>query len=205
MPRFEGKPERLSPRRAIFCGTHIAIIARLTPSVSRSIGKYGCANAKASFCLRESFYKSIHEICFVLTKQISVSGRACPLRRALKGTPFLYAAKLPAEALAPRGAAPRRGAGLPLQAGLPLRKDVCISDSARIGTGASARSAPLAGGKPPSAAPGGRYAPARARQAGGLYAARQFFFSSRARYSIVSALYARAPVHLGSCSRMGLP
>ena len=32
-----------------------------------------------------------------------------------------------------------------------------------------------------------------------------FFFSSRARYSCVSALYARAPVHLGSCSKIGLP
>ena len=55
MPRFEGKPARLSPRRAIFGGTHIVIIARLTPSVSRRIGKYGDA---AETCIFTLFFTS---------------------------------------------------------------------------------------------------------------------------------------------------
>ena len=34
--------------------------------------------AKARFCLREKFYKRVHEICFELTKQISVILRENP-------------------------------------------------------------------------------------------------------------------------------
>ena len=120
------------PLAAAYFRAHRKGMPRLHPFRKPRHRQIGVRGAKAWFCLRESFYKSIHEICFELTKQISVSGRALPSAarfegHTVKGTPFLYAAKLPAEALAPRGAAPRRGASLPLQAGLPLRKDVCIS------------------------------------------------------------------------------
>ena len=92
MPRFEGKPARLSPRRAIFWGTHIVIIARLTPSVSRSIGKYGCANAKASFCLREisiiiiycafqnRYFGLAHSICRIPATSAGEVARFCNMR-----------------------------------------------------------------------------------------------------------------------------
>ena len=53
-PRF-ARCNRSFPRRAIFRRTLIIKIARLTFPAKALSRKYGCANAKASFCLRELF------------------------------------------------------------------------------------------------------------------------------------------------------
>ena len=77
---------------------------RLHPFRKPKYRQIGVRCAKAWFCLRESFYKSIHEICFVLTKQISVSGRGNPngfplaaayFRAHRKGMPRLHPFRKP--------------------------------------------------------------------------------------------------------------
>ena len=122
----------------------------------------GVRGAKAWFCLRESFYKSIHEICFELTKQISVSGRALPsAARALSGHAFFICRKAARRgARAPRGCA-AQGRGLAFASGPAFAKGcvhICIaargSVRARLpvpppSPGESRPLPPRAGGTPP--------------------------------------------------------
>ncbi len=66
------------PLAAAYFRAHRKGMPRLHPFRKPRYRQIGVRGAKAWFCLRESFYESIHEICFELTKQISVSGRGNP-------------------------------------------------------------------------------------------------------------------------------